>query len=81
LAFSGFRVLLDVRKLPNPKEITMAESLWYATCTECAWMSEPTADQAAADAAGQEHQVNGGHADVVVTDGAEVQPVERVTQG
>jgi len=30
----------------------MAESLWYATCTECAWVSEPTADQAAAIAAG-----------------------------
>jgi hypothetical protein len=70
-----------VRELWIPKEIIMAEILWYATCTECAWVSEPTADQAAATAAGQEHQENGGHSDVVVTDGARVQPVERVAQG
>jgi hypothetical protein len=59
----------------------MAEILWYASCTECHWMSEPTADQEAAIEAGQEHQESGGHSDVVVTDGATVQPVERVAQG
>jgi hypothetical protein len=58
----------------------MAEVLWYATCTECSWMSEPTDDQAAATEAGQEHQEKGGHSDVVITDGARVQPVERVNQ-
>jgi len=58
----------------------MAEVLWYATCTECHWMSEPTPDEDAATAAGQEHQASGGHANVVVTDGERTQPVERVIQ-
>jgi hypothetical protein len=59
----------------------MAERLWYATCTECRWVSEPTPDQDAANVAGQEHHENGGHANVVVTDGSSAEPVEPVTPG